>query len=126
MQFYGKDYKYLDCRAGDFLMRENVGTVGEIDSGRVSIEKNKSNTIFSDRGFDLGQKIRELREVRRDEPRRINIEKNKAPTYIEENNNFKERGVGFDGSGGQGNMEFIDSCRNVDGGFGNSEECGPN
>jgi hypothetical protein len=72
---------------------------------------NKCNTIFHAQGIDIRKKIEELKDSRIQESRKINFEK---------------KGFDLSGSGGQGNLEMIDSFRKAELGYGGASEGGSN
>jgi hypothetical protein len=77
VQFYGKDYKFTDCRTGDYLQSSNRGNY-QSDSGCNGVttnSANKCNTIFYAHGIDIGKKIEELKDSLIQENKKNNTEK---------------------------------------------------
>jgi hypothetical protein len=118
MQFCGKDYKFTDCRTGDYLQSSNRGNP-QSDSGcnGVTNSANKCNTIFYAQGINIGKKIEELKDSLIQESKKINTEKDKVPRGVEEKYSFEKKGFDLSGSRGQGNLEGIDSFRKPELGY---------
>ena len=108
MGVYGKECEFADCRTGDCV---GEGNRGDCDSEPDSSEANKCNSIFYAQPPKIGKKIEELKDSRIQESRKISFEK---------------KAFDLSASGGQGNLEMIDSFRKAELGYGGASEGGSN